>query len=62
MCFYCSGKSTLINALLNREDVEFVEGKAHNMFGSAPTGEWQTTTKTLCYVYPQRHDLQYVRL
>jgi hypothetical protein len=32
------------------------------MFGSAPIGEWQTTMNTLCYAYPNGHDLQYVRL
>jgi len=32
------------------------------MFGSAATGEWQTTMSTLCYAYPEGHDLQYMRL
>ena len=62
MTFVYVGKSTLINALLNREDVDFVEGKPHNMYGSAPTGVWQTTMATLCYGYPVGHELQYVRL
>ncbi len=42
--------------------MDFVEGKPHNIFGSAPTGIWQTTMTTLCYGYPEGHELQHVRL
>lgn len=60
--FFCIGKSSLINALRNLDDVDFVEGKAHNIYGSASTGEWQTTNVTRDYAYPVGHDLQHVRL
>jgi hypothetical protein len=52
----------LINALRNLDDVDVVERKPHNIYGSAPTGEWQTTHATLDYGYPVGHDLQHVRL
>jgi hypothetical protein len=42
--------------------VDFVEAKPHNMFGSAPTGIWQTTMSTLRYGYPEGHELQYAQL
>ena len=46
----------------NREDTRPGVDIPHNMFGSAPTGSWQTTMKTCCYAFPANEELQHVRL
>ena len=47
---------------MNRDDVEFVEGKRHDSFDSAPVGCWQTTNEILCYGHHSHHRLSHIRV